>query len=253
MERLRLQFFIFLLFLVSLGRGEGGELIVCIVCDTYAENISEAISQDFDQIRKEAARISKHTGLDLSEWLITGENLRAKTVLKTLRNLYFQPDDIVLFYYSGHGYRTKSKKTPWPNLYFSLDKEGVDFEQVISILQKKQPRLLLAIADCCNNIVEEQYAPPLVKGDVMPKSNKWVEKNYRKLFLETKGSILIASSGVDELSWCIARGALYTLGLIDSIKRGTESSKGAEWSLILDRAARSVKRFQTPYYKLEMD
>lgn len=252
MERIKRHICLVFLFLLFFGKGEAGELIACIVCDTDADNISEAIIQDYNNIRQEASRIAKYTGFDLSEWLITGDQLRSKKFLKTLKNLYFQPDDIVLFYFSGHGYRTESKSTPWPNLYFTHDQKGVDFAEVISILQKKQPRLLLAIADCCNNVVNEALAPSLVKGAVMSKSSKWVKKNYQKLFLETEGSVLIASSGVDELSWCISRGALYTLSFIESIKNGTESSKEADWKQILDRSAHTVKRFQTPYYTIEV-
>ena len=73
-----------------------------------------------------------------------------------------------------------------------------------------------------------------------------------KLFLETEGVILVASSDIGQLAWCYPSGAIYTTAFLNCLKNELMYSKNADWSLILKGATKVVKRHQTPYYVQEV-
>lgn len=226
------------------------DIIAIIACDTHAHNIENSVSEDLATIRAEAAKIALYTESDLKEIIFDGNNLQPKEFLKTLKGLQFTEGDTVLFYFSGHGFRTYSKDESilWPNLFFSDSGQGIDFAQVLAILGTKKQSLLVAIADCCNNYMDDSAAPPLVKGGVAKQNIETLKKNYKKLFLDTKGSILVASSSVSEYSWCYPKGAVFTLALIQSMHEETLRKSDPDWKTVLDKASYRIKRHQTPFY-----
>ncbi|NGX43804.1 MAG: hypothetical protein K940chlam7_02108 [Chlamydiae bacterium] len=228
--------------------GECGDVVAILMCDTHADNIEQPVAMDLKNMCEEVARIATYTKRDLKELIYTGDELFPEQVLDDVKGLAFHPDDIVIFYFSGHGYRTESKDgNPWPNMFFTMANQAVDYDLVCQILYSKNPRLLITIADCCNNYMDERGAPPVVKGKVYSKAETThVKKNYQELFLNTEGLIMIRSSEVGEYSWCMNRGAIYTLALLDSIKLETLKQHGVSWDSLLERAASSVCRHQTP-------
>lgn len=225
------------------------DVITIVACDTHANNLQTAVRNDLVNIRNEAAKIALYTKLDLKELIFDGDTMEPKTFLSTLRSLKFAKDDIVFFYFSGHGYRTYSKEEAnfWPDLFFTKAGEGVDYSQVLQILSSKNPKFLLAIADCCNNYLDDLTAPPVIKQALKPNTTA-LEKNYKKLFLEMKGSILIASSSVSEYSWSYPKGAVFTLAFIQSLTEETTRKSDPKWQVILNKTTQRIKRHQTPIY-----
>jgi len=242
---------LFFCFLCFSYQTEAGELIAVLVCDTEASNIEDASAADLESMRREASRICQHTGLSLRE-VVFSENLRPKPFYRTLKALSVTDEDVVLFYFSGHGYRTPSKENPWPNLFFSASKSGVDFFEVTRRLEQKRPRLLISIADCCNNILPTHYAAPVYHGSLFAKAPSRVVLNYQQLFLEQTGTVIVASSEVGEYSWCISKGALFTLAFVESLQIETKKRAGeADWQTLLDRAAYTVRARQHPLYLIQ--
>lgn len=248
-ERMAAWLFAFCLALFSFLKLDA-DIIAIITCDTHAHNIENSVTEDLATIRGEVAKIALYTESDLKEIIFDGNNLQPKEFLKTLKGLQFTEGDTVLFYFSGHGFRTYSKDESilWPNLFFSDSGRGIDFAEVLSILGAKRQGLLVAIADCCNNYMDDSTAPPLVKGEAAKQSVEILKKNYKKLFLETKGSVLVASSSVSEYSWCYPRGAVFTLAFIQSMHEEVLKKSDPDWKTILDKASYRIKRHQTPFY-----
>lgn len=239
---------LFFVFLLLLGDGECGELILFLNCDTQASKLENSVFNDLQNIRDEALRISHYTGMQIQEIIFDGSDLEPKSVFKSLKKLKVNSDDVILYFFSGHGYRTPSRgENPWPYLYFSKYDHGVDYEKILEILSNKHPKLLLALADCCNNILEERYAPPVYKLSGSKKNEEKIANAYKKLFLETEGEILITSSEIGEFSWCIPKGALFTTAFIDEIRLETGWSD-ASWERIILRASYRVKKYQKPFY-----
>lgn len=235
-----------------ISRIESAKLLFVICCDTLSDDIQLSVFNDLKNIRAEGQRISHYTGLPLKEVILAGTDLNAAKFENMIKSLNVQSDDVLFFYFSGHGYRTALKgENPWPNLFFSPDWSGVDFLQVIEVLKQKSARLLISIADCCNNLLSEHHAPPVCPIKSKNKHEKKMSKGYKKLFLETEGLILITSSEVEEFSWCISEGALYTLAFLENLKIEVKS-RSPSWNALLKRSSIKVREFQHPYYLLDI-
>ncbi|MFQ5729717.1 MAG: caspase family protein [Waddliaceae bacterium] len=236
-------------FLFPFLRGECADVIAILCCDTCAEEIGDATCEDLKNMRAEVRRIAMYTESDLKEVVFEGQDLFPAKVMSLINGLSCHPDDIIIFYFTGHGYRTSSKEgNPWPNLFFTISKTGVDYDKVGKMLISKKPRLLWTIADCCNNYAGKKEVPFETKKSLYSKSVKHrVEKNYKKLFLESDGLIMIASSEAGGYSWCNSRGALYTCALLESIQVETHKHKKVSWEAILERSASSVSEYQKPF------
>jgi len=233
------------------SKAESADFFAIFLCDTFAENIQLPVKKDLYAMRQEAKRIAGYTNLNLKELILEGGDLFPKFVFKNIKQLSFQPEDIVFFYFSGHGYRTASKgSVPWPNLFFTAARRGVDFDEICTILQKKKPQLLLAVADCCNNYRRDVIQERQEKGRFL---KSMLIANYRNLFLYTKGVIKIASSKPGEHSWAVKTGSVYTNAFLKNLEYETVQFQKASWASLLDRTALDVCHYQTPIADLALE
>lgn len=223
-----------------------------LVGDTVTDDIGTSVVNDLTLFQAEMQKVSKQTGLKLKKTVMDGKTLRAETLINQVEKLSVRPNDVIVFYFSGHGYRTNSKENPWPNLYISTEDVGVDFSLIVQELSNKHPRLLVSIADVCNNVIPDLFAPPTTMSlmSAAPKKVDFVKLNYRLLFLQTKGVITIASSKAGEYSWSTDLGGLYTRAFFESLEREVHGSTTANWQSILDRAAYTIHEDQTPIYNV---
>ncbi len=232
---------------------QAANLITVIVADTADESIGSSTAADFQKVRAEAQKISSYTGLRLKEVTLKGKDVRPAVLLRKMEQLRVNEDDVVFFYFSGHGYRTSDKEgNPWPNLFFSLVSEGIDFSFVAKELQEKKPRLLLLLADVCNSFVPDAWAPPLVYkafGGAAP-DQEVIKANYRSLFLETSGTVMITSSEVGEYSYATPEGGLFTLEFLKSLNKAVKSTEYPDWELILGESSINVAPDQHPIWNV---
>ncbi|CRX37611.1 caspase family protein [Estrella lausannensis] len=251
------RWWLFLILLAFSSFSDAGEIKAILLCDTRAQNLEKSVSSDLKNWQAELQRISKGTGLPLVLYTFTNEKA-GKPFVEALKEITIHEDDVVFFYFSGHGFRTNSKSgNQWPNLYLTSDKIGIDFYAVFQSLSAKKPRLLIALSDCCNNVLPEKSAPPVVPIHAYKhlKPISYQQANYKRLFLKTKGTILIGSSIPGEFSWGTESGGLYTLALLRFLIEDVNSPKPADWHVLLDKAAKQVvsrNLGQTPQYELNI-
>jgi hypothetical protein len=234
---------------------EAAALHAIIVADTTDSSIGNSTAMDMQNIQLEMQRIRQYTGLDLKETLIRGNQALPEKVFEQINHLQIDEDDVVIFYFSGHGYRTPGKgDSPWPNLYFSRVEKGIDFDLIGQKLETYNPRFLMVIADACNNIISDEYAPPLVRKMIFMRTpEQSLEENYRKLFLDFKGVVMMTSSKAGEYSWGTNRGGLFTLALLQNLANEVKFSSDPSWYTILDKAAVQVQKNQHPDFRIYLD
>lgn len=234
---------------------EGATLHAMIVADTTDESIGESTAVDYQNMLQEARRIAKHTGLELNEITVRDQEATPALMWQKLNAIQVAPDDAIIFYFSGHGYRTSTKgSSPWPNLYFSRVQQGVDLGLVGQKLEEKNPRFLLVMADACNNIIPDEYAPMLVAKGLFSKPNEeQIKANYRALFLDTEGVVIATSSRAGEYSWGTDTGGLFTVALLRSLKQVVESSTVPSWEKLMEKAASQTGSYQHPDYRIYLN
>lgn len=234
---------------------EAATLHSIVVCDTTADNIGSSVEADYGILKRELRAIAMITEMDFKETSFTGLDVTGN-ILTAIAEMSFGSDDVVFFYFSGHGYRVASKgNNQWPNLYLTPTRRGIDLLEVVTILQDKQPRLLLAIADCCNNVIPEKYAPILVtrKARALMMKAPSVKHNYQQLFVHCSGRIVISGSIPGQTSWCGNNGGTYTIAFFHSLNQEAYTFSKADWRVVLDRASLNVineDKDQMPQYEL---
>lgn len=147
---------------------------------------------------------------------VTPEN--CKSAIELLR---VSSDDIVVFYYIGHGGRPSTdveymKKHPWPQMCMSQWDENkyIPLEWVHKTLSSKGARLAVTIGMCCNSLsnisIKEgpNFSPNY--GTTYIGSNKI--QRIKDLFLNVKGSLLATSASPTQTSGCLRS----NFGVIDA-------------------------------------
>jgi hypothetical protein len=211
-----------------------------LVGDTNDQSIGRSVETDLANFNKLLRSIEENTGLAVQKITVTGGELgRGKgrdTVLQKLQSLTVAGgQDLVIFFYSGHGGRMSTKQTKWP----SLGVEGVatspdrllDLDVVFDELQKKNPRLLIVIADACNSVIDAQRS--------FEKNTEQVE-SYRKLFLGYQGTIIASSSKIGQYSWGNPEfGGLFTRQFLDGLNKHLASSNPT-WENLMKDATQTI-------------
>lgn len=235
------------------------KLHLLMIANTDDESIGDNVQIDVENVTGWLEEACQCIGLPLGTTVITGEYFTKENVKEAVRNMSPDPDDTVFFWYSGHGFRTPSKKEQWPYIHIPNDPsglpDGLDEKWVYDNLKAKNTRLLLVCCDCCNSVANIE-----VEDDMAFRSatdQKRVELNYRRLLVESRGSLLAASSQPGEYSFCSQNGGVFTCAFLKSV-RHMVLDENTSWESIMARASIPVPQsgnetgYQTPIYELEM-
>lgn len=139
---------------------------------------------------------------------------------KAVQNLSVEPDDIIMFYYIGHGGRPEGQdpeKYPYPQMFLAQhsDERLVPLTWVHDVLKSKGARLTITIGMCCNSETRGM-SPKTMPTFNVNYGNAYVEGTkidaIQKLFLENKGDLLATSASPKETS---AGNYLEGFGAID--------------------------------------
>lgn len=241
--------FFLMLFFVFCTSLDAATLHTFIVADTCDEDIGFSVALDAKMMRSEMKQIAIQSGMEFKEYCYTDEKMSTRQVWDGLHALEVDKNDTVLFYFSGHGFRTKKKIPEWPNLYFSSEHKGIDVEDVVRHLQGKGGRLTLVITDACNTYLSCLFSPLLVaKGKFF--AIQGVDHHLRALFFEASGTIVVNSSKTGEPSWATAQGGVFTIALMKQIKRARYLSSRPTWEEIFMLTSSAIQEYQTPIYQL---
>jgi len=211
-----------------------------LVGDTNDQSIGRSVETDLSNFNKLLRSIEENTGLAVQKTTVTGGELgRGKgrdTVLQKLQNLTVAGgQDLVIFLYSGHGGRMSTKQTKWP----SLGVEGVstspdrllDLDLVFDELQKKNPRLLIVLADACNSVIDVQRSF---------EKNTELAESYRKLFLGYQGTIIASSSKMGQYSYGNPEvGGLFIRQWLDSLNKNLATANPT-WEGLMKDAKQAI-------------
>lgn len=256
-----MRVFISILIFLSVSVLEGTVFHTVIVADTYARmvgaDISMTVESDFRAVRLETQKMALSTGIPLIENLCIGKEASSRQVLQTIRKLNVEPDDVVLFYFAGHGYRTEEDAgDPWPTLNFGVDEKALHFSNVIELLIEKGAKLTIALADSCNNTIPEEFALPeiLIARVGFPESirERYREEGLQALMLRTEGIVLACAAKADTYSRAgLKRGGIFTNAFFESLYAECASAYEPSWGTILERTAEMIADLQEPYYYVD--
>ncbi len=222
------------------------EIHAILFMDTHDFFIGSSVEADKKTVFNLLEMTSNMTGAPLNLQVFTGKEISPENLFAAIENMAIQPDDTIIFYFSGHGFRTESKDNPWPNLVLGPYDVGVDFFNVVMKLKSKNPRFLLAITDSCNSYIAEEYSPPIINGQYL--NNNTVTDNFRKLFIEAQGMIIISSSMPGQYSYGYSNGGLFTNQFNENLIKGLMHDSNVDWKKIINKTKTDLIKSQELQY-----
>lgn len=128
---------------------------------------------------------------------IYGDGYSKTSVLNEIKKFKPQRNDIVVFYYSGHGFRTKKKQTDYPMLDLRSNakqdyvKESLTVDTIFKLIKDKGARMNLILSDCCN--WDPEMPLPYVSADPQKRASNpaWDPEKSRALFLNPKRTSIV--------------------------------------------------------------
>lgn len=236
--------------LLSTLTANAGQLHAILVIDTNDFSIGDSVKSDLLHYQDFLKKVARYTDLKLVETVFSGDEFISDNVYTHIKNLNVQADDTVIFYYSGHGYRTDSKSTIWPVMHFGWQQLGLDLQDIANLIQQKQPHMALVMSDTCNGIAAIDDAPNWnrsLQARVVVDENT-LRKAYRQLFLQENSMIMVTSSEPGQYSYGTASGGVYTNSFLKSLYYEVEL-KSPSWQKLLTRAAKKVDSVEHPKYE----
>ena len=166
---------------------------------------------------------------------------------KWLTQQRVQPDDVLFFYFTGHGFRTDKSPSIWPNLYLPSKKESLASHSLINKILQKGAGLSIILTDCCNNVLSIGEPLPFFSSLHIKKVRH--HKNllsYKKLFSKSKGVIIASGSRPGKKAYADTfKGGFFTEEFLKSLKSELSKSKPC-WRHILKKAKSSCQSLPTP-------
>lgn len=187
---------------------------------------------------------------DISESSYSKENL-----FRILNALKPGANDIVIFAYSGHGFRwsNQSEKYPMMDLRSSsysevTESNSANVADVYNLLVGKGARLNLILSDCCNsNIGRNQLT---TSGFLNTKSDVNADiTKLSRLFLKARGNVIASAAQPGQFSWGNnASGGFFTSSFIQALREEVSYFKesSSSWDGIVLRTLELAKYKTSP-------
>lgn len=175
---------------------EPAEIHAIIVGDTADEAIGEFVVLDVAAIEGQLGAIAGASGMELSLHTIRDADVTVDSLIGALDAIDAGPDDVVFFYFSGHGDRPMFSFSTWPRL--AMGAHAVPLGAVLDRLGEDSPRLVVALVEACNRSLEDLRMG--VDADLTPVSGDLDRAAYADLFRDAAGYFVAASSAPGQLS-----------------------------------------------------
>jgi len=179
-----------------------------IVANTAISDIGASCEKDKQRMVNEMEAVSDALGITMKQYIVDGKNLTRSNVQSTLSGLQPGSNDIVIYFYTGHGFRWSNQTDQYSNMDFRYnpytqisEQTCMTLSEVSSIIQSKGARLNISLADCCNSDVGMNSVSS--EKFLTSKSDpNYDEKKLAHLFLNARGTIVSCAASPGEVSWC---------------------------------------------------
>jgi Caspase domain len=234
------------------------------VANTLDSAIGAGCKKDLANVSPLLKRIPFELDLPIKEITILGATFSKQTILNAINSIQPKKQDIVVFYYSGHGFSYKDDdKVKFPQLDWRSnppinDEKTIrastrNIGDVFEMIKSKGARLNLVISDCCNTEVDfyRKWPNPIqVTREPAIAPNRIEMAN---LFLNRRANILL--SAADKEQYAVVDdflGSLFTYQFSDKLiaalwGKATNVSKAYDCSL----TDKSKACYQQPIFKIE--
>lgn len=227
-----------------------------VFADTEAENIGEGCQKNYNNIRKLLNEIAKNAELKLKPYYFASEDCTTENLKNVLNSLEMATEDVVVFYYTGHGEGTK--KSNWPNLKISQDgkTDKLNLKTIDELIAEKKPKSQIVIGECCN-----KPSDSFVINQGIGRGELKFRKRYKELF-NTEAKVLICASAKGTPAYINdEEGGVFYKVFEDILFQELAKNDAASWKSLLFRVELAMSGLDvkvngkiqtpspTPYYE----
>ena len=220
-----------------------------LFADTNDKRIGKSTAIDLNNVSNMLveAQSSLKGKMEFVYYVYPGNYCSPQNLRKVLDNIRCQSDDVVFFYYSGHGYNDETNV--WPTL--TLNDAGIQEIEILKRLKKvnAKAKLTLCIADCCNKPFRSRNTSSVAY------SYETDESAVKKLFTGFKGkkTIIISASKQGKFCWSDQeQGAIFGMSFRQAVRN--VAYEEATWDMVMEKAkAQTMRRapeLQIPQYNV---
>lgn len=221
-----------------------------LVAATKDESIGESVETDVKLVRKNFSGIAKLLGIPYKETVIADDDFKKSKIENAIRQLSPGANDVVIFVYSGHGFRFDDDTDAYPRMYLTYDGDLNDqtylsTTEVYDQLVAKHARLTIFLTDCCNSKagINRSQVESVAFGTRGTNNNADIEK-LRTLFLNESGTIRATAAKAGQYALCDASGGFMLTSILNNIKAQVSalSNVNPSWTTIVENASKAVAK-----------
>ena len=213
-----------------------------IFANTKNPSIGASVEEDLNRMKIELKSMANFIGYKYVSYEFKDYAFNRSNLEKTIEGMRCGSNDIVFFYYSGHGGRSIREKTDYPQMLLVYDEsiggdERTDLYPIFNVKERiktKNPRLTIVMGDLCNSEAEWVSPKDMVidKSPTIKSSGK--SQFYKDLFFNMKGDIITVSSRPKETSKAYSDGGAFTTSFLIILQSMVSKKSSADWNRLLD-------------------
>jgi len=206
---------------------------VLVICDHYVtpENnlIAQSLRVDLGTISQVLDVLQKRNIAKVDKIVLQGTKATKANILSTINTLQSGSNDVIFYYFSGHGLMEKGK-----TYMLTADEQNLGRAEVESIINAKNARLKMLITDACSNAVDGMTASRSINKSGQKIESGAFDEIYRDLFLGYQGMMHLSASTEGELAWSNDNfGGFFTYHFF---KEGLIKKPVSDWNAIFNDA-----------------
>lgn len=231
--------------------------------------LKEGLNVNMTDIGEELKLVAENTNLSVKLYDFTNYQFQSNLVRNAINNLICNSQDVIFFYYAGHGFRYNNQNDPWPvlavdyniNTISDASEHGIPLSEIVNNLKNKNARLTIVVAECCNKT--NGYKAPTIeefKGQANLSFSIRDPQRLKELYEQSSGFIVASSSIPGQVSKVNSRlGSYFTRSFVEVHKELTGISNNANWEDIFKKAKERTIRIaevngfnQEPQYEINV-
>ncbi len=242
------------------------KLILVIAANTIDPMIGKGCAEDIDSVQHIFEKLSEEMNFHYIALIIQGEDYGKENILGAIHLLKPGSNDIVVFYYSGHGFRyEKETANQYPQVdlrsHPASDKIDVvnahteNLADLFELIKRRGARLNIVIGDCCNSLIHFKRNYKGGSEDLRNEHKEPVIINKETcgtLFCDYSASIIVASASKGECAVSDDKlGSIFTYNFAKClkmlIKKDVEKGAGLPWEQLLEEAKDKTMELSKTY------
>ncbi len=198
-----------------------------LVASTEDPRIGYSVQKDVINFSSQIRDVATFLNLPLNYVEISGKKFGKANVEAALNNLKPGVNDIVIFYYSGHGYSNEQKADQqYPQFdlrqsrFDDITVATLNAADVMEKIKAKKARLNLVLTDCCNSNLG--LLKPEGKNFALTTKSllTWDKSFCSDLFMKSKGSIIATAARKGQYAYGNTDvGGYFTSNFITSMEK----------------------------------